>query len=117
MLARLCLRFFLALPLALVLLTGSLSLSHSALAGTISEIKYYIKPVLQDNQIIVEPNYGQLLESDVDADEALAKIKDKAMSKVQEDYEIKETQPIWTQRHVLGEVPNLILHVEEESKE
>lgn len=117
MLLQLRNRLFLTFALILVLLAGNLGLSASALADTTGEVEYYIKPVDRDHQVVIEPNYGQLLESEVDATEALSKIKQKAISEVQEDYEIKDTQPVWTQRHVLGEVPNLILHVEEESEE
>jgi hypothetical protein len=53
----------------------------------------------------------------VDATEALSQLKEDALSEIQRDYEIKKTQPVWTQRHVLGDVPNLILQVESESEE
>lgn len=116
MLAQLRTRIVFALSLVALLVTATLGMGGLALAAPGSEASYYIKPV-QADQVVVEPNYGQLLESKMDATEALAEIREKALSEVQGNYEIKETQPLWTQRHVLGEVPNLILHVEPESEE
>jgi hypothetical protein len=116
MLAQLRTRLLLAFSLVAVLMTVNLSISHPALAAPGSEASYYIKPV-QADQVVVEPNYGQLLESEVDATEALSQLKEDALSEIQRDYEIKKTQPVWTQRHVLGDVPNLILQVESESEE
>ena len=75
---------------------------------------YFIKPVLQSNVVVVEPNYGRFFnpDSSVEKDES-GEILYSALEELEASYEIDGTQMISFDRK--GQmVPNLYVRVKEQ---
>ncbi len=79
-----------------------------------SERNYFIKPTLQSNVVVVEPNYGRFFNPDktIEKDES-GEILYTALEELNENYDINRTQMVSFERK--GQiVPNLYVHINQE---
>ena len=81
------------------------------------EKDYFIKPILQSNVVVVEPNYGRFFtpDSSIEKDEA-GDILYTALEELNENYDIGRTQMISFDRK--GQiVPNLYIHLNKQDSQ
>ena len=79
-----------------------------------SERNYFIKPILQSNVVVVEPNYGQFFNPDktIEKDESGESLYT-ALDELNKNYNIDQTRMVSFERN--GQiVPNLYVHINQE---
>jgi hypothetical protein len=98
-----------AIALSLAILVTA-SFNATAAAGE-AGINYFIKPVLKDRILLVEPNLLSFVRADQPTDKASELLLD-ALSEIQENYVVNATRLVEVVRNNGKAIPNLFVYVQ-----